>query len=102
MRRRVDDRKLPLIRVVDMREEGRKSHSGPTILSTKLRTAMERRLADGGQTILFLNRRGFARNVLCPECGYVATCRHCTTTLTLHRHEDKLVCHICGFSQLPP
>ncbi len=102
MLRRVDDRKLPLIRVVDMREEGRKSQSGPTILSTKLRTAMERRLADGGQTILFLNRRGFARNILCPECGYVATCRHCSTTLTLHRQDDRLVCHICGFSQLPP
>ncbi len=102
MRLRVDDRKLPLIRVVDMREEGRKSRSGPTILSTKLRLAMEKRLADGQQTILFLNRRGFARNILCPECGYVATCRHCSTTLTLHREEDRLICHICGFAQLPP
>lgn len=102
MRQRVDDRKLPLIRVIDMRNEGRKSQSGPTILSTKLRAAMEQRLADGEQTILFLNRRGFARNLLCPECGYVANCRHCSTTLTFHRKDDRLVCHICGFSQLPP
>jgi len=102
MRLRIDDRKLPLIRVIDMRNEGRKSQSGPTILSTKLRLAMEQRLAKGEQTILFLNRRGFARNILCPECGYVANCRHCATTLTLHRKEDRLICHICGFSQLPP
>lgn len=102
MRLRIDDRKLPLIRVIDMRNEGRKSQSGPTILSTKLRNAMEKRLADGEQTILFLNRRGFARSLLCPECGYVANCRHCSTTMTFHRKDDRLICHICGFSQLPP
>ncbi len=102
MRLRVDDQKLPLIRVIDMKLEGRKSQSGPTILSTKLRNAMEARLANGQQTILFLNRRGFARNILCPECGYVANCRHCATTMTLHRKDDRLICHICGFSQLPP
>lgn len=102
MRLRIDDQKLPLIRIIDMRNEGRKSQSGPTILSTKLRVAMEQRLAKGEQTILFLNRRGFARNILCPDCGYVANCRHCSTTMTLHRKEDRLICHICGFSQLPP
>jgi len=102
MRLRIDDRKLPLIRVIDMRNEGKKSQSGPTILSTRLRNLMEQRLANGEQTILFLNRRGFARNILCPECGYVANCRHCSTTMTLHRKEDRLICHICGFSQLPP
>jgi len=63
---------------------------------------MEERLANGEQTILFLNRRGFARNILCPQCGYVANCRHCSTTMTLHRKEERLICHICGFSQLPP
>jgi len=102
MRQRIDDRKLPIIRVVDMRNEGRKSQSGPTILSTRLRLAMEKRLASGEQAILFLNRRGFARNILCPECGYVANCRHCSTTMTFHRKDDRLVCHICGFAQLPP
>lgn len=102
MRQRIDDRKLPVIRIIDMRNEGRKSESGPTILSTRLRLAMEERLKRGEQTILFLNRRGFARNILCPECGYVGTCRHCSTTLTLHRKDDRLICHICGFAQLPP
>ncbi len=102
MSSRVDDRKLPLIRLIDMRDETRRNRSGPAILSLKLRTAMEQRLASGQQIILFLNRRGFARSILCPECGYVATCRHCSTTMVLHRKEDKLICHICGFAQLPP
>jgi primosomal protein N' (replication factor Y) (superfamily II helicase) len=102
MSQRIDDRKMPLIRIIDMRQEARKHQSGPAILSGKLRLAMEARLAAGEQTILFLNRRGFARNILCPECGYVASCRHCSTTMTLHRSDDRLVCHICGFSQLPP
>ena len=102
MNQRIDDRKMPLIRIIDMRQEARKTQSGPTILSHKLRQAMEERLAKGEQTILFLNRRGFAKNILCPECGYVANCRHCSTTMTLHRKEDRLICHICGFSQLPP
>lgn len=102
MSKRVDDQKLPLIRIIDMRLESKKVQSGPAILSTKLRQSIEERLADGEQTILFLNRRGFARNILCPECGYVANCRHCATTMTLHRGDDRLICHICGFSQLPP
>tara|TARA_R110002096_G_scaffold32485_7_gene94399 strand:+ start:129 stop:2369 length:2241 start_codon:yes stop_codon:yes gene_type:complete len=102
MGQRVDDQKMPLIRIIDMRQESRKTTSGPTILSHKLRQSIEQRLKDGEQTILFLNRRGFAKNILCPECGYVASCRHCSTTMTLHRKDDRLVCHICGFSQLPP
>ena len=102
MSQRIDDRKMPLIRIIDMRQEARKTQPGPTILSHKLRQAIEERLAKGEQTILFLNRRGFAKNILCPECGYVANCRHCSTTMTLHRKEDRLICHICGFSQLPP
>ncbi|MEM6280228.1 MAG: primosomal protein N', partial [Verrucomicrobiota bacterium] len=102
MRNRVDDQALPLIRIVDMRIESKKVQSGPAILSTQLRESMEKRLADGEQTILFLNRRGFARTMLCEECGYVANCRHCSTTMTLHRKEERLICHICGFSQLPP
>ncbi|MDF1751667.1 MAG: primosomal protein N' [Verrucomicrobiales bacterium] len=99
---RVDDRKLPLIRILDMKLEKQKQGGGLAILSTKLQQAMQKRLDDGEQTILFLNRRGFSRSMLCPKCGYVANCRHCTTTMTFHQRDDKLVCHICGFSQLPP
>ena len=102
MLQRIDDRKLPLVRVIDMKLEGRKQGGGLTILSTRLRESIEERLSSGEQTILFLNRRGFARSMICPDCGHVANCRHCSTTMTFHQKDDKLVCHICGFSQLPP
>lgn len=67
MSQRIDDRKMPLIRIIDMRQEARKAQSGPTILSHKLRQAMEERLANGEQTILFLNRRGFAKTSFVPN-----------------------------------
>ncbi len=102
MEQRVDDRALPIIRILDMKLEARKQGGGLCILSSKLREAMQVRLDEGEQTILFLNRRGFSRSILCPECGYVADCKHCSTTMTFHQADDKLVCHICGFAQLPP
>lgn len=102
MTMRIDDRKLPLIRIEDMKLETKKQGGGLTILSTKLKEAIDVRLADGEQTILFLNRRGFSRSIMCPECGYVAKCKHCEATMTFHQKDDKLVCHICGFAQLPP
>lgn len=102
MKKRVDDRGLPLVRVIDMRLEALKQKGQIPILSSKLRLAVEKRLEQGEQTILFLNRRGFARSIMCPECGYVAECKHCSLTLTVHREEDRLMCHMCGYSQLPP
>ncbi|MCP5539290.1 MAG: primosomal protein N' [Akkermansiaceae bacterium] len=98
---RVDDRELPLIRVIDMRLETRKNR-GLAILSSKLRESIESRLADRQQVILFLNRRGFARSLICPECGLVMECRHCSLALTYHREEDKLICHLCGYAQVTP
>ena len=102
LKKRVDEQVLPLIRVVDMRIEARKQRGGPAILSEKLRQAIEARLALDQQVILFLNRRGFARSLLCPECGFVAECRHCSLALTYHREDEKLLCHLCGFSQVSP
>ena len=102
MKKRVDDRALPLVRVLDMKLESKKQKGGLAILSNRLRTSIEERLAEGEQTILFLNRRGFARSLMCPDCGHVCECKHCSLTLTVHREEDKLLCHMCGFSQLPP
>lgn len=101
--RRVDDQVLPLIRVIDMKLESRKSgKGGATILSSKLREGIESRLAEGEQTILFLNRRGFARSMMCPECGFVAECPHCSLALTFHREEDRLICHLCGHGRVAP
>ncbi len=103
--KRVDDRSLPIIRVIDMRREaggGGGSGKTPAILSERLRTAVDSRLEKGEQIILFLNRRGFSRSLLCPACGHVCECRHCSVPLTFHRLVERLICHICGFQQIAP
>ena len=104
MEKRVDDRSLPLIRVIDLRMESRRrgAKSGPAILSLKLRQAIEDRLEKDEQTILFLNRRGFSRSLLCPECGKVVECKHCSLPMTFHRSDDRLNCHVCGFARVVP
>ena len=99
---RVDDQKMPLVRVVDMRLEARKEKHGVPIFSQVLRERIDLRLERGEQTILFLNRRGYASSLQCPKCGYVAGCPNCSISLTYHRHNQKLICHICGHSAAAP
>ncbi len=96
---RVDDQKMPFIRIVDMRLEAKKSSP---ILSDPLRTAIESRLAKSEQTILFLNRRGFSTTLLCGKCGFVAECPNCSVALTFHRGAGRIVCHICGHIAVAP
>ncbi len=98
---RVDNKKMPLIRVVDMREESRRA-KGPCLLSEKLKTAIESRLEKREQTILFLNRRGYSTSVICNACGHVCHCPNCSVPLTFHRAASRLVCHICGHTGVPP
>lgn len=99
--KRADGQKLPLIRVLDMKTEGR-NKQGPSIISERLRMAVDSRLSKGEQVILLLNRRGFARSLQCPECGLVMTCPHCALPLTYHKTENRLVCHMCGFQAITP
>lgn len=99
---RADGQSMPLVRVVDMRLEKAKVKGGMAILSDKLRTALEQRLEKGEQSILFLNRRGFARSLQCPACGYVCQCPHCAVALTYHRTDERLVCHVCGHQAIVP
>jgi primosomal protein N' (replication factor Y) (superfamily II helicase) len=100
---RADNCNLPLIRVVDMRLEGKRRQKGmPGIFSEKLRIAVDKRLEASEQIIFFLNRRGFATSFVCQGCGFVAKCNHCASSLTFHQSEEKLVCHICGFRKLMP
>jgi primosomal protein N' (replication factor Y) len=99
---RADGQSMPLVRVVDMRLEAAKHKGGPAVLSEKLRVALERRLENGEQAILFLNRRGFARSLQCPQCGHVCQCPHCAVALTYHRTEERLVCHVCGHQAIVP
>ncbi len=101
MDKRADGQRLPLTRVLDMRSEP-KDKRNLGILSERLRMAIDERLNKGEQVILLLNRRGFARALQCPECGYVANCEHCALPMTFHATENRLVCHICGYRQMVP
>lgn len=99
--RRVDDRPMPAVRIVDMRiESARTGHV--QLFSSALLEALQDRLAKGEQTILFLNRRGYATSLQCPKCGYVATCEACAVAYTYHLADTCLRCHTCGaFRQVP-
>lgn len=98
---RADDKKLPIVRVVDMRKESFKQKGTP-IFSQQLKEAITRRLEKKEQTILFLNRRGYSTSLQCPLCGYVAECPNCSVSLTFHRQIQKLCCHICGHQRPAP
>ena len=101
MEKRADGQRLPLTRVLDMRSEPKdKRYLG--ILSERLRMAIEERLRDRQQVILLLNRRGFARALQCPDCGYSAVCEHCALPMTYHATENRLICHICGYRAVVP
>jgi primosomal protein N' (replication factor Y) (superfamily II helicase) len=98
---RADDKRMPHVRVIDMRSESRNG-KGPPILSPQLKEAITQRLEKSEQTILFLNRRGYSTSLQCPECGYVAECPNCSLSLTYHRRDGKLACHVCGFEDRAP
>ena len=92
---RVDNQKMPVVRVIDLRKENRK-HPGLQILSQQLKEAIHTRLEKHEQVILFLNRRGYSSSLQCMQCGCVAQCPYCSVSLTYHRQAQKLLCHICG------
>ncbi len=93
--RRLAGGEMPEVTVVDMRgEEG--------ALSRRLVDAVRQVKAEGGQSILFLNRRGFSYFWSCRSCGAEARCRQCSVGLTYHKERNRLVCHYCGYSAPPP
>jgi primosomal protein N' (replication factor Y) (superfamily II helicase) len=98
---RADEAKMPVVRIVDMRQTVRRGNTIP-IFSPQLRDAIARRLDQREQVILFLNRRGYSSSLQCPRCGYVAECPNCSLSLSYHRHEQKLCCHICGHTDAVP
>jgi len=98
---RVDDKSMPVVRVVDLRRATRSTPEGG-VLSRPLLDAMEGRMAKGEQTILFLNRRGFSSSMICEACGHVCQCSDCSVSLTYHRAAERIVCHICGHSSRAP
>jgi primosomal protein N' (replication factor Y) len=92
---------MPVMRVVDMRAEAARE-GRVNVLSRDLCNAIDDRLHRAEQTILFLNRRGFATSLVCPKCGYVAHCEHCSVAMTYHKPSNRLLCHICGMRQEVP
>src|SRR5438445_4239914 len=101
---RVDEKQMPLMRIVDLRQERRKEKKA-AILSEKLSQAIADRLEKREQTILFLNRRGFSTSLLCSECGEARNCPNCSVALTFHQHPAvarRLSCHLCGHTAAVP
>ena len=98
---RVDNRRMPVIRVLDMRRAPRPG-GAEAICAPTLLQAVEQRLSRGEQTILFLNRRGFSTTMVCQACGHVCECPNCSVALTYHRDAGQLACHICGHRERAP
>lgn len=98
--RRYNQKALPQVLIADMKEELRQGNG--TAISAVLRRELEYNLEKGEQSILFLNRRGASRMVSCGECGHVPECPRCSTHLTYHSANGRLMCHYCGHSQRLP
>ncbi len=92
--KRVNDAKLPVVKVVDMAEEAKKRNM---VLSGYLKEQLKNRLELHEQSILLLNRRGFGTLVTCTSCGYTFKCPNCDITLTYHKSSNALRCHYCGY-----
>lgn len=99
--RRVDNRNMPKVQIVDMRGEMARTGRMP-VFSQMLVEAVTARLARGEQTMLFLNRRGFSASLMCLKCGHVSVCDDCSVSHTYHRHDERLRCHVCGASAPVP
>jgi len=97
---RVEGRPLPTVEVVDLRRQRKRGHR--EILSQPLQQAMEETLKRGEQIVLFLNRRGYATFLLCPDCGHVFKCPNCAVSLVHHLSPNALQCHYCGWRQPAP
>ena len=92
---RVAGRALPAVHLVNMEDEMARIGHLP-IYSAALLDAIHRRLENGEQTILFLNRRGYSRILECPSCNWIAECPDCSVPYTYHRADNCLRCHVCG------
>ncbi|WP_409968764.1 primosomal protein N' [Bengtsoniella intestinalis] len=94
---RYNQKPLPEVLFADMRQELRNGNSGA--ISGLLRTELEKNIQAGEQSILFLNRRGSSRMLLCVECGQSPQCPHCSVALVHHTANGRMMCHHCGYSE---
>ena len=96
LKNRFGGRALPDVRIVDMGEELKNGND--SIFSYELREAIDKTHRAGKQSILFLNRRGNSRALVCVECGQAPECPRCSAKLTYHSANERLMCHYCGYS----
>lgn len=94
--RRLTGGRLPAVSIVDLRQELKEGNR--SIFSRRLQELLTDRLERGEQSILFLNRRGYAGFISCRSCGHVMKCPHCDVSLSEHKN-GRLICHYCGYSQ---
>ena len=97
LRRRYNEQALPAVMTADLREEVKNGNSG--VISALLEQELRENLYRGEQSILFLNRRGSSRMLVCGACGTVPYCPHCSVPLTWHSANGRLMCHYCGHSE---
>jgi len=98
---RVEQRPLPEVEILDMKEEFRET-GHEQVISRRLAAEIGERLARHEQVMVLLNRRGYAPVVLCRACGHTAQCANCAISLTHHKREHRLQCHYCGYLQAVP
>lgn len=96
MTERANHMVLPEVTMIDMRKE--LEDGNRSIFSRKLESEIEKNIQQGQQTLLFLNRRGYASFVLCRKCGFTLRCPNCNITLTYHASDNRLICHYCGYT----
>jgi primosomal protein N' (replication factor Y) (superfamily II helicase) len=96
--KRVSNRPLPSVRIIDLKEE-KLDYGEKPLFSKPLLKSLYDNLARGNQSLIFLNRRGFANFTMCKDCKTPVQCPNCQVSLTLHRGRHKLICHYCGHSK---
>jgi primosomal protein N' (replication factor Y) (superfamily II helicase) len=96
MSKRVENRPLPEVRIVDLRNKKEKKRG--EAIGLKLKKELALNIEQGKQSILLLNRRGFSSIYLCSDCSEPVQCQHCHVSLTYHKRRAKLVCHYCGYT----
>lgn len=95
---RYADAKLPEVKIIDLKKDKpQKGEWGVSWLAPSLVQALQKNLEKGEQSVLFLNRRGYAPLLICRECGHRMQCPSCSAWLTEHRAAQKLMCHHCGY-----
>jgi primosomal protein N' (replication factor Y) len=92
---------IPAVTIVDMQKEYEKN-KGFTLFSDALLTGIKKRYEVGEQSILFLNRRGYHTTLMCQDCQKGIQCPHCDVSLAFHRIDNRLTCHLCGYTLSPP